>query len=169
MMMNRRLRENILIILSFAIALVLMVLPQPSWMAQAKPQWVFVVLLFWLMQAPNKIGPVVAWCVGLYVDLLMGDALGMHALVFVMFTYGVQRFLRMLQALPLWQQILMVGMASLLNVVMQLILMRLSGLFAFSMEMLLPAVANMIIWPWLYLICRDVRPRHDFRLMHTGR
>lgn len=169
MIVNRHLKENIFIMLTFAMALVLMILPQPSWMADAKPQWVFVVLLFWLMHAPRKIGPTIAWFVGLYVDLLLGDVLGEHALIFVVFTYFVQRFLRMLQALPLWQQILMVGGSGLLNIVVQIAFMKFNGVYLFNMHMLLPALANMIIWPWLYLICRDVRPKHDFGLMHSGR
>lgn len=169
MIVNRHLKENIYIVLSFAIALILMILPQPSWMAEAKPQWVFVVLLFWLMHAPRKIGPTIAWFIGLYVDLLFGDVLGEHALIFVVFTYFVQHFLRILQALPLWQQVLMIGISGLLNILIQIVFMKFNGVYLFNIHMLLPALANMIVWPWLYLICRDVRPKHDFGLMHSGR
>jgi rod shape-determining protein MreD len=169
MIMNRHFKENILILVTFCIALVLTVLPQPIWMADARPQWVFVVLLFWLIQAPRKIGPTIAWIVGLYVDLLMGDVLGEHALLFVVFTYFVQHFLRMIQAMPLWQQILGVGFAGLINIGIGLIFMKFGGVTILSWHILLPAVANMVIWPWLYLLCRDIRPKHDFSLMHSGR
>lgn len=168
MIINRHLKENIFIVTTFLIALVLTVLPQPAWMASAWPQWVFVVLLFWLMQAPRKIGPTVAWLLGLYVDLLMGDVLGQHALIFVIFTYFVQRFLRVIQAMPLWQQVLGVGLSGLINIAISLMFMRFSGMTIFNIQMLLPAIANMVVWPWLYWLCRDVRPKHDFSLMHTG-
>lgn len=146
-----------------------MIVPQPMWMIYAKPQWVFVVLLFWLIQAPNKIGPTIAWLIGLYVDLLMGDVLGEHAFVFVIFAYFLQRFLRVFQAMPLWQQVLSVGFASALNVTAQYVFMKFSGVSLFNWHMFLPVVANMVIWPWLYFLCRDVRPKHDFSLMHSGR
>lgn len=169
MIVNRHLKENFFIVVTFFIAFVLMVLPQPTWMAYAKPQWVFVVLLFWLMHAPRKIGPTVAWCIGLYMDLLMGTVLGEHALIYVVFTYVIQRFMRVVQAIPLWQQILGIGMAGVINMAVQVVFLRFNGVHVLSWAMLLPAVANMIVWPWLYLSCRDVRPKHDYSLMHSGR
>lgn len=169
MIVNRHLKENIFICVTFLMALVFTVLPQPAWMANARPQWVFVVLLFWLIQAPRKIGPTIAWLIGLYVDLLVGDVLGEHALLFVIVTYFVQRFLRMVQAMPLWQHVLAVGFLGLINVAFGFMFMRLGGVAIFSWQVLLPAVANMVVWPWLYLLCRDVRPKHDFSLMHIGR
>ena len=169
MIVNRHFKENSVIVITFLVALILMVLPQPMWMDYAKPQWVFVVLLFWLMHAPRKIGPNSAWCIGLYVDLLMGDVLGEHALVFVIFTYFVQHFLRIIQAMPLWQQVLGVGLAGLINISIELSFMKLGGVYIVNWPMFLPVIANMVIWPWLYFLCRDIRPRHDYSLMHFGR
>jgi rod shape-determining protein MreD len=169
MIVNKNLKENIFIIVTFFVALVLMILPQPEWMASAKPQWIFVVLLFWLMHAPRKIGPTIAWLVGLYVDLLMGNILGEHALIYVLFTYFIQRFMRTVQAMPLWQQILGVGLAGVINSGIQIIFLKLGGALILNWHMLLPAVANMVVWPWLYLSCRDIRPKHDYSLMHSRR
>ena len=121
MIMNRHLRENILIILTFLIAMALMILPLPHWALYARPQWVLVVLIFWLIYAPRKIGPFIAWCIGLYVDLLMGDLLGEHALIFVLFSYVVQRYLRVIQAMPVWQQTLAVGVGTFLCVMLETI------------------------------------------------
>ncbi len=167
MIVNHHIKENILIVITFFIALVLTVLPQPSWMVYAKPQWVFVVLLFWLMHAPRKIGPIIAWLLGLYVDLLMGDILGEHALIFVLFTYFVQRFLSVIQAMPLWQQVLGVGLAGLVNIGIGVIFIKFGGVTELTWRMLSPVIANMVIWPWLYFLCRDVRPKHDFSLIHS--
>ncbi|PHQ80351.1 MAG: rod shape-determining protein MreD [Coxiella sp. (in: Bacteria)] len=167
MIMNRHLRENILIMLTFLIAMALMILPLPHWALYARPQWVFVVLLFWLIYAPRKVGPFIAWCIGLYVDLLMGDLLGEHALIFVLFSYVVQRYLRVIQAMPVWQQTLAVGVGTFLCITLELLLLKLTHTPVLNWSMLLSVIANMVVWPWLYFLCRDVRPTHDYRLLHS--
>lgn len=167
MMMNRTLRENALIIVTLLIAMVLSILPQPVWAATARPQWVFVVLLFWLVYVPQKIGPILAWCLGLYVDLLLGTVLGEHALIFVLVTYLVQRWLRFIEAMPLWQQILGVGVFSACYVLITALFTKWQGGLVWHWQLLLPILANMMIWPWLYFLCRDVRPRYDYTLLNT--
>ena len=164
MIINRHLRENLLIVTTFLIAMSLMILPLPSFALYAKPQWVFVVLLFWLIFSPKKIGPISAWCVGLYVDLLMGDVLGEHALIFVLFAYVVQRFLRFIQVMPVWQQMVGVGMATFFSVVTQVVILKLTSSLLLSWQLLFPIIINMLIWPWLYFLCRDSRPAYDYRL-----
>lgn len=167
MIINRGLRENLFIMITFFIAAIAMILPVPVWAMYVKPQWVFVVLLFWLMYVPRKIGPLTAWCVGLYVDLLMGNVLGEHALIFVLVTYVVQKFLRLFQAMPLWQQMLCVGLFTFIVMCLEWVFLRQLNFSVMHWQMLLPVLANMIVWPWLYFLCRDVRPKHDYRLLHS--
>lgn len=167
MILNRVLRENTLIILTLIIAMVLSILPQPAWAANARPQWVYVVLLFWLAYVPHKIGPFMAWLLGLYVDLLLGTVLGEHAFIFVLTTYFIQRWLRFIEALPLWQQTLGVGVLSGFYILVTALFAKWQGGLVWHWQLLLPLVANMVVWPWLYFLCRDVRPRYDYTLLNT--
>ncbi len=169
MIVNHHFKENIFIVVTFLAAFIFMVLPQPTSMDYMKPQWVFVVLLFWLIHTPRKIGPTIAWFIGLYVDLLLGNILGEHAFIFVVFAYFIQHFLRVIQAIPLWQQVLGVGLAGTLNIGLQLIFLKFTGVHIVNWHIMLPVLADMIIWPWLYFLCREARPKHDYRLTHFGR
>ena len=166
MIVNRQLKIYTAVLITFSIALVLSCLPMPSWVSYARPQWVFVVLLFWLIYTPQKVGPLSAFILGFIVDLLMGNVLGEHALIFVLFTYFIQKCLRYIQGMPLWQQMLGLGVCTLVNLGLQYGFLRMMGIHEIGGHLLLPAVSNMVIWPWLYFLCKDVNPRDSYQLMH---
>ena len=167
MRMHSSLHENVLITFTFAVALILTVLPLPHWIVFARPEWVFILLLFWLMHAPHKIGPIIAWFLGLYMDLLLGTVLGMHALIYVVFAYIIQKFLRGIQAMPLWQCVLGVGFCTFLSIVVQCFFLYSIEKVSIHSQVFLPVLTSMLFWPWLYFLCRDVRSYGEYRLMHT--
>src|SRR3990167_4514568 len=103
--------EYIVMVLSLLIAMLLTVLPLPTWANWARPQWVFLVLLFWVMVRPSRVGVGSAFTV----DLLMGTFLGQHALAYSIVSYILIKFHPQLRAFPMWQQILMLGGVVLLN------------------------------------------------------
>ena len=60
-----------LILLSFAVAFVLSVahLPEswPQWLGWLRPHWVLLVLFYWVLYVPHRLGLVTAWLLGLLV------------------------------------------------------------------------------------------------------
>ena len=71
--------------LTLAGALILTVvhapLAWPDWLGWLRPGWVVLVVFFWVMELPHRIGLVSAWIVGLLVDVLYADPLGLNGLV----------------------------------------------------------------------------------------
>src|SRR5690606_27167374 len=68
------------IILSFAVAFMLTAVPLPEWAASWRPAWVAMVLIYWCMALPERVGIGAAWCLGLLLDVQQGTLLGQHAL-----------------------------------------------------------------------------------------
>ncbi|HDN69117.1 MAG TPA: rod shape-determining protein MreD, partial [Gammaproteobacteria bacterium] len=68
------------IIFTFIIALLLTVIPLPDSMRYLRPDWVGLVLIYWCMALPDRIGVTTGWFAGLMVDMLTGTLLGQHAL-----------------------------------------------------------------------------------------
>ena len=58
------------IILSFVIALMLDVLPLPNWAEWFRPEWMVMVLIFWVLVLPQRVNVGVAWVVGLVLDVV---------------------------------------------------------------------------------------------------
>ena len=67
-------------ILCFVLALVFAVISMPDWLDNWRPMWVLLIIFVWFLATPNNVGLVVAFVVGLTLDILLGDPLGVNAL-----------------------------------------------------------------------------------------
>ena len=65
--------------LSLFMALVLASWPLPVGLGLLRPDWVFLVVLFWVLRV-NSMSLGLVWVIGVFVDVQMGTVLGMHAL-----------------------------------------------------------------------------------------
>jgi rod shape-determining protein MreD len=134
-------------------------LPLPNTVAAFKPFWLALVLCYWLLEGPERVGLGVAFLIGLAADLLHGTLLGEHALRLCMLAFIVLRFRPRLRFFTLWQQALAV-LAILLNDRIVVLMVR-----GFSGEGMPPAafwiapLTGMLLWPWLFLALDGLRLR----------
>ena len=75
------------IVLSFFLAYLLAIVPFPEWAMNYRPEWVPMVLIYWVMALPYRIGIGSAWCAGLILDILKGSVLGLNAIGLVIVAY----------------------------------------------------------------------------------
>ena len=99
---------------SFAFALLFAIIPLPEMASAARPWLLAMLLAYWIMEAPSKVGMGSAFLIGLLGDVLGASLLGEQALRLVIMTFILQRFRARLRFFPLWQQALAIG-ALLLN------------------------------------------------------
>ena len=69
-----------------------------------KPSFVLLILIYWNMALPDKVGITTALLFGVLIDLLHSSLLGLHGLLFVLTTYLCQRFFYQFRITPIWQQ-----------------------------------------------------------------
>ncbi|MGB5178147.1 MAG: rod shape-determining protein MreD, partial [Gammaproteobacteria bacterium] len=103
-MMRRRHHGGGVIVFTFIIALLLTVIPLPDWARYMRPDWVGLVLIYWCMALPERVGVATGWFTGLMVDLLTGTLLGQHALSLTVVAYITLKFHLRLRLVPVWQQ-----------------------------------------------------------------
>lgn len=89
---------------TLAVALFLNVLPLGR--LQVMPDWVALVLLFWCIHQPLKVGMGSAFFLGLVMDVADGSVMGQHALAYVMLAFGAGVLSRRILWFPLMQQAL---------------------------------------------------------------
>ena len=143
---------------SLLVALLLSILPLPTWALWCEPQWVFLVLMYWLLYEPACMG--IGWVclLGLIQDLLMGTLLGQHAFVYVLLAFLVPRLTAFLSRLPLWQQVGCVFVLSFLNIALQHWIVHLFGVPGVAWKSLWSVITSMLVWPWLVYLFNYSKP-----------
>lgn len=152
-------RPYIAILISLCLALMLTMLPLPGWANYARPDWVALVLIYWAMALPMIAGVITAFTFGLLLDVSQNALLGQHALALVIIIYLVQLLYMRIRAYTLIQQAIFVGI---LLVIKQIIVLWVSGITDTAPEnslYFLPALTGAIVWPWLFILLRDIRRR----------
>ena len=150
-------RGSLVIVATFVVALLLTILPLPEWMVKFRPEWVALILIYWCMALPQRVGIISGFVLGLLLDTLQGAVLGQHALALVVIAYLTNRVHQQVRVYPMWQQALSVMGLLLLY---QLLLLWVNGITGIKSQVWLywlPTLSSTLLWPWLYLILRDIR------------
>lgn len=155
-----RLRVNrVLFWVSLLAALLLGLVPMPGVAAALKPYWLGLVLVYWLLEEPQRAGLGLAFVLGLAADLVFGTLFGEQALRLVMLAFIVQRFRPRLRFFPLWQQATAVAALMLNDRVISAAVRLFSGEGVPPAEFWLSPLAALLLWPWLFLLLDFQRMR----------
>lgn len=92
------------IVFSLLAALVLNFLPTSAW--PWVPDWVALVLVFWSIREPRRVGMGAGFLLGVAMDVADVSLLGQHALAYVLASYGAAYLSRRILWFPLLQQAL---------------------------------------------------------------
>lgn len=152
-------RSISVIVLTLAVGLVLAVIPLPEWALPYRPQWPLLILAYWCMAVPQRVGVISGWTVGLVTDTMTGTLLGQHALTYAVCAYLVVSMHRRLRLFPWWQQtVAMGGLFFLDRLVSFLVAGATTGQTQPWNHWLTPMI-SMLLWPWTFMIMREVRRR----------
>jgi rod shape-determining protein MreD len=147
------------IAISFLVAFVLSILPVPAWAQPYRPDWVALVLIYWCVFVPGRVGVGTGWLAGLVLDVLYGSLLGNHALAKSVVAYVSHRLHLQLRVFPRWQQAIAVLALVALNNLVLLWVRSLAGAGSVKWSYWTSSVVSMLVWPWLFIILRDVSRR----------
>lgn len=152
-------RSRLAVIVSFVVAIILTLMPLPQWAEAFRPDWVGLVLIYWCMAAPERVGVGTGFVVGIVLDALYGSILGLHALAKSLIAFMAVRTHLKLRMFPRLQQAVAVCVLLLLNQLLVLWVHGMLGKAPASISYWTPSIVGMVVWPWLFVILRDVRRR----------
>lgn len=150
--MSARRRGTALLLSAVAVAFVLMLLPWPGPLSWLKPYWPALVLLYFAIENPQRVGPGMAFLIGVVGDLLYGTLLGEQALRLAAVVFIAQRFRARLRLFPMTQQVLAVGAILVNDRVLALFVRVASGDGVPPAAFWLAPVSGAILWPWCFVV-----------------
>ncbi|KFZ31185.1 rod shape-determining protein MreD [Pseudidiomarina salinarum] len=151
------------LLLSYVLAMVLMVMPLPAFLEPWRPDWLSLVIIYWLLAIPHRVGFGTVLILGLLADILMGSVFGIYAIALLLIAYPTVRHYQRIRNYSLTQQALIVGLLVLVKRAVVYELEHVLNDAVFLLPYLYPVISSAIIWPWIYLVMRKYRRRHLIR------
>ncbi len=151
------------IVLSFFCACLLAIFPLPYWAELVRPEWTALVLVFWLITVPQRVGIYVAFGVGLLLDAIEGAVPGQNALSFTLLAAFLLLLYQRLRVATVWQQSATVLVLLGLHQLWGLWVQNLSGTGNSNSWFLLPALSGAVLWPGVLVILRHQCRVHNIQ------
>lgn len=136
--------------LSMIVAMSLNILPLANVVKSLNPDWVLLILIYWTMAVPERIGVFNAWLLGIVVDVLTGRLLGMHGLIYALINYTCLIFHRRLRHYPIPQQTVFVFFCLLLSQVLVYWIENIQGTTGLGWVFWLPVLTGTLCWPFVF-------------------
>lgn len=158
--MSREVRRGgWLIVLTLIVACVLTIFPMPTQVELWRPQWVALVMIYWCLMLPERIGVLSAFSIGLTLDVVSGTLLGQHALTFSVLAYLLIELHQRIRIFPLWQQTFFVWVLLLSERLLTLWVLGATGQPMPGLAYWNPTFLGLVLWPWLNALLSDLGRR----------
>lgn len=122
-------------------------LPLSGFLLALRPDFFALVLLYWAIHQPRRIGIGLAWVCGLLTDVVEANLFGQHALAYAILGFAAGYFHRRVVRFPLWQQALHVLALLLTAQAIVLVLRLMSGATLPTAAIVLGSFSSALIWP----------------------
>ena len=152
-----------IILITLLASLLFTLLPLPEWARPFRPQWYTMALIYWCMAHPERIGVGAGWLLGLTVDVMTESLLGQHALSLSIVAFIVVKLHKRIRVYPLWQQSFVVLILLFLEPFVATWVMGITHQPPPTSHFWMAPLISMLLWPWVFIILRDVRRRFHIK------
>ena len=154
--------RNGYIALTLAIGLLLNLLVLPQAVNIARPDFLALTLIYWVVYHPRRVGFLPAWLLGLAMDVVDGSLFGQHALAYASLMYLSILLHRRIVMFGMRHQMLhVVGILAAAQGVMLAVRLIAGAEFPGPLYFL-PSILGALLWPLLFNVIRiPLRPRAD--------
>jgi rod shape-determining protein MreD len=134
------------IYLSLFLAFICLLLPWSGFMLTIRPDFLLLVIIFWLIRAPSVCNVGTAWFAGLLMDLATGGIFGQYALAYTVTAFFAVMYQRRLVLFSGTQQLAYLTLLLLTSQISLLILKIFAGTQFIGWAYFLPSVSGVLLW-----------------------
>lgn len=150
--MARRVSPFWAIVVSILVAMLFSVMPVAEPLLLWRPDWVLLVVVFWVMHAPSYIGIWMALIIGLLLDVLLATPLAFHGTAILVAAYLATMTKRWGGVLSMRQSTLLILGLVIAARAVQYVLHLFTGLGGGLVYQLPGIIASTLIWPAIMLM-----------------
>ncbi len=147
------------ILASLLLALALSVWPLPLDARWWRPDWMLLVVFYWVIAAPQRVGVGSAWLAGLALDIVQGVSLGQNAFALAVIAYVVQVSYQRLRMFSYRKQAVVVFGLVALHILLYQWVQNLLGVADISLLMVVQALISAATWPLVRLLLGQLQSR----------
>jgi len=135
------------LIATTVVALLLALCPLPLWLQPARPDWLALLVIYWIRRLPHGFGIGWAWLIGLLMDGLEGGVLGRHAFALAVLAYAALLLRRRMLLYTLPQQMALVCALCAMHLILVYWVQSLMGHPTPSLVFLMGSLTAAFLWP----------------------
>ena len=154
-----RARNSWVMPVSILVAILLGLVPLPAPLQPLRPYWLALVLAYWLLEAPDRVGLGVSFMIGLVADLAFGGLLGEQALRLVVLAFILERFRARLRFFPMSQQAMTMGVLLLNDRVINAVIHLVMGVPQVPVLTWCAPLIGAVLWAPLHFLLDALRLR----------
>jgi len=140
------------VFLSFLFAFCFMIIPINPALKWLRPDLVTLMLIYWVANAPNQIGVIFAFMVGILFDLLTGMLVGSMGLTLAIVAFFTMNLRLRLRIYRFWQKLIIIMLLVACSQLIRLWIQMLIGHPPASFMYWLSSVSSALLWPLLCMI-----------------
>jgi len=158
-MTNKEAQNHWVVWLTFIFAIFLDQVPLPDTLAYGRPQFVMIVLIYWVLALPERFSFITAICVGVVMDEMNDSVFGVYSFALVVQAYLVLLMYQRLRMFPALQQALVILILIFIGLLIVACINVFLGEFIWNWRFFYPCLFSALVWPWSYLLLRHIRQR----------
>lgn len=157
--MARRPNSAIALPLSFFLAFLLAALPLPQAIGYWRPEFVTLVLIFWVLNRPALVGVWTGFGVGILLDVLFNTPFGVHSLMLAAVAYLTRLSYRWVTVFSVLQTGGLVFALVFASLLIKRVVISIVAVGPNSLLFWLPALTSALVWPTVMLALRRYTQR----------
>lgn len=127
------------------------------------PDWIHLILIYWMLAIPKSVGLVISWIIGLTADVVVGSTLGANALVYVIISYVIFKTYKTIRYLTVFQQGIIILFLLMFKYTVLLWVDKILTIGNYDLSIYWTPLVSAVIWPIIFYSLRSIRRRYNIK------
>ena len=145
----------LIILLTLLIGLMLTLIMLP--LGYIAPEWILLINIYWAIALPSNTKMLLAFVSGFFVDIVLGQPLGISSLSYVIFIYIILSLYNSLRYMTVPQQMIVLFLLLIVKQHFYIWTFYMFGLNIDYLTLIISTLTTAVLWPFIYFSLRFAR------------